>query len=59
MTDISTYNGGARTADGYTLYEQADGSYTDGDLTFTTAKDLLLAHPDAVFFAPVFKGFWR
>jgi hypothetical protein len=29
-----------RTEDGYTLVRQSDGSYTDGDLTFESLKDI-------------------
>lgn len=49
--------GWARTEDGFTFYEQPDGSYTDGDLYFANSNDLLLNMPGTVvsFCAPLFR----
>lgn len=54
MTVITTI-GWAVTADGFTFYEQPDGSYTDGDLYFANADDLTRNTEVVKFCAPLFR----
>ena len=53
---VITTIGWAKTEDGYTFYEQPDGSYTDGDLYFANYRDVLDNNPGVSFCAPIFKG---
>lgn len=57
MPEFRTDIGWAKTGQGYTFYEQPDGSYTDGDLYFANSNDLLLNHRHTLvtFCAPLFK----
>lgn len=49
--------GWAVTDDGYTFWQQPDGSYTDGDLYFASSADLLRNYPAHLvrFCAPLFR----
>jgi hypothetical protein len=54
--DLTGRLGWARTADGYTFYRQADGSYSDGDLYFASADDLRANADVTAWCAPLFSG---
>lgn len=54
--DLSGRMGWARTDDGYTLFRQDDGSYTDGDLYFASGDDLIKNNPGVIFCASLIHG---